>query len=716
MEKKLLRLLIVDDSPDDADLPVTVLRKDGYTVKSQRVQDIAGIRAALDKGNWDVVLAEYTLPHFGALLALDTLKHYRSQLPLIVLTKKISDGNIARVMRAGARDVLLKSDPARLAPVIERELAVIREHNNYHKISELLKEVETKHQAMIDGSREAICYSHEGMHVDANRAYLTMFGYDGLEELEGVPVLNLIDKRDHGKFKEYLRQVGKNSQDGAEPQNFDATRKDGSRLRIEVSLSLIDIGGEKCTQIVVNDVSKRIPHETKVDADSGADSDRDPLTGAYKRDYFLQELAKTIEQAKSSGRNKALLYIELNGLKKINAKLGEFTGDRLLRWISQLFKDKLDDNAVLARFGGDELAVLLQESNPDKAQKIADSLKKSIEDASGSVANHPDAADCTLGLIMIDKTAGSVEKILSLAYGACEQAKKQKKAPLGPVQERSVARAPEESESQRLATWRQRIQRALDHDTFKLVYQPVINLIGDPSEYYEVLIRLPGDDDELISAGEFMPVAEQSGQIHAIDQWVIRHALSGLADLHKDGQKATFFVNLSAHASQNDALLPLIRQTLKDNGLAGRHLVLETDESTFDDNPEQAAEFMRAVEKLGCRLSLDNFGARLATISQLQDLPIEFLKIDGGLVRDAARDNIKQIALKTIVQIAKLLNRKTIGKNVEDEDTLSLLYSYELDYLQGNYFQHAGITPDFSFEGETTLSSDMDTPGWPPAR
>ncbi len=670
------------------------------------------MRAALDKARWDFVLCEYTLPHFGALLALDALKHLRGQPPLIVLTKKISSEDIARVMRAGARDVILKGEPARLAPAIERELTVAQERDDYKKTNELLKEVETKHQAMIDGSREAICYSHDGMHVDANRAYLNLFGYHGLEELAGVPVLNLIEKNDHGRFKDYLRKTARNRQNEDEPPEFDATKKDGSKLRIEVSMSLINIGGETCTQIVVDDISRRSTQRAK----SSADSQHDALTGAYNRDFFLQALAKAIEQAKSGSKSSALLYIELNGLKDINETLGELTGDRLLRWIGQLFRDKLKDNAILARFGGDEFAVLLKETTQRDAQRIADSLKMSIEDASVSVANQADAADCTLGLIVIDKTAGSVEKILSLAYGACEQAKKRKKVPLAAGEDKSNVVAPDDSEPPRLATWRQRIQTALDHDTFQLVYQPVINLIGDPSEYYEVLIRLPGDNDELISAGEFMPVAEQSGQISAIDQWVLQHALRGLAGLHNEGQKATFFVNLSARASQNEALIPLIQQALKEGGLAANHLVLETDESTVDSDPRGTAEFMQALAKLGCRISLDNFGARLASLGQLRDLPIEFLKIDGRLVHDAANDNIKQIALKTIVQIAKLLNKRTIGKNVEDEETLSLLYSYELDYLQGNYFQHADITPDFSFEGETTLSSETDTPGWPPTR
>jgi diguanylate cyclase (GGDEF)-like protein/PAS domain S-box-containing protein len=712
LDKKILRLLIIDDSADDADISVSVLRKNGYMLKSQRVQDLAGIQSALNKAKWDLVVSEYRLPHLGAMLALDTVKHISPDLPFFVLTKKINDADLIEVMRAGARDVILKSEPARIVPAIERELAVVEGWGNYKKTTALLQEIENKHQAMIEGSMEAICYSHEGMHVDVNRAYLDLFGYGGLEELEGVPVLDLIDKSDHGRFKSHLRKADKNNKKPTEPQEFQARKKDGSKATIYVSVSVINIGGENCTQIVVDDGSKH----GGSDNNSGETGLRDPLTGVYKRDYFLHALAKAVGQVKGGGKASALLYVELDGLKAINERFGKAAGDRLLRQVADYFSDTID-NAVISRFGGDEFAVLLHDNNQKNAEAVAEKLRQCVKDASRAAIGQAKAAKCTLGLIMIDRTATSVEKILSLAYGACEQAKKQAHSPAATPPPQEETRTPRvEPGSRNLKTWRPRIQKALDYGAFQLVYQPVINLIGDPSEYFEVLIRLPDDDNELISAGEFLPAAELSGQIHEIDQWVIKHAMTALTYLHKRGQKASFFINLSQHAPQNKELVPLIRQSLRESGVAGEHLILETDESTIGNDPQAAEEFMRDVTRLGCRISLDNFGARLASLGHLRNLPIEFLKIDAALVSDIATDNIKQLVLKTIVQIAKLLNKKTIGKCVEDEDTLSLLYSYEFDYLQGNYFQYANAQPEFAFAGETTLSSDTNPPdgSWPP--
>ncbi len=711
MEKKLLHLLIVDDSPDDADQVLGALRRTGYVLKSQRVQDMTGMQAALQKGEWEVVLAKHVLPHFGASLVLDTLKHAQRALPLIVLADRITDEDIAKLMHAGARDVVRKHDLGRLAPAIERELALAQERTQYRTASERLNEIERKHQAMIDGSREAICYSHDGMHVDVNRAYLNLFGYESLQELEGVPLLDLIDAPDHARFKELLRKGGKKGAREIEPQRFTALCKDGSKLPIEVSLSLINLGGEECMQIIVSDVSQR-PEPLPEMENAG---ELDALTGTYQKDYFLRELGKAVEQAKNDAGRTALAYLELDGLKEANERLGKDAGDRFLRDVADRFRRTFGDSALLSRFGGNEFALLLRGVAPLEMQQLANRLRQCVADAASAVGTPPAAAACALGQIMIDRTAGSVEQVLSWVYSASEQARKQKKVPAASPATRENAGSMPDAESVRLGQWRERIQRALERDAFQLAYQPVINLVGDPSEYFEVLIRLPGDDGQLIPAAEFMSTAEQSGLAHAMDHWVIEHALSGLVDLHKESPHATFFLNVSPQTLLDEGTPPAIQKLLKENGLQGKHLVLETDESVLDKHPKETAAFIKAVTKIGCRISLDNFGGRLSGLDRVRDLPIEFVKIDGSLARAAAHDNVKQLLLKTIVQIAKMLRKKTIGKYVEDEETLSLLYSYELDYLQGNYFQHADARPEYAFAGETTLSSETETPGWPPS-
>jgi diguanylate cyclase (GGDEF)-like protein/PAS domain S-box-containing protein len=713
VEKKILRLLIVDDSPDDAELAVATLRKAGYMLKNQRVQDLASMQAALDKGTWDVVLSEYTLPHFGAQLALDLVRRAHLDIPFIVVTRNIRDPDLVKIMRNGAHDVVMKSQAARLAPVVERELRVFDERRQLRQMTQTLQEVENKNRAIIAGSREAIGYCQEGMHIDANKTYLDMFGYDDLSEIEGVPVLNLIEKSDHPRFKDYLRKAS--SQNPAEPQEFLAVKKDGGHFHAELAISSIILNGENCTQFLVTDVSKRKAVENRLQYLN----QHDPLTGLFNRHHFTQELTKVIERVKSAGSRSALLYLDLNEIKEINDALGHAAGDRLLLKIARLFRDKLGESTVLARFSGDEFTALLNDMSEEQIKKTVAELLSSLKETTFTESGKVFRCDGTISVAVIDKDSDNAQAVLNKAYLSCQHDRPQKAAPAPASPPVGVAEIPAvdmKRETQVMPTtsvdWEIRLKTALEKDGFQLAYQPIVNLHGDPAEYFEVLLRLVGRHGELIHAGEFMGAAEQLGLLASIDRWVVRQSIHSLAALHAEGRQASFFVNLCPAALKEPELLSLLQKQLSLARLKPKFLVLEADESAVMANPEDAAMFMQAARRIGCRFSVDNFGNNLATLNSLRDMPIDFLKISGSLIRNLSTDELTRTSLTAIVDLAKAMEKQTIAKFVEKADDLGILWNLGFDYVQGNYFQQADAQPDYEFADETTLSSDTTSPTW----
>ena len=268
MEKKILRLLIVDDSPDDVELAAQSLRKARYMLKTQRVQDLSSMQAALDKSAWDIVLSEVTLAHFGAAMVVELLKRSQHPIPLVVFARNVKEDDVTKLMHAGALDVVRKDEAFRLGPVIEREMRVAEERRELLALTKKLHELESKHRAVVESAREAIGYCQDGMHIDANPIYLELFGYSQ-GELEGVPVMNLIDKSDQQRFKDYLRKGNKDTQE------FIGVKKDGSRLHVELSAAPVTLNGEACTQIVTSDISKRKAAESRLQYLN----QHDPLTG-----------------------------------------------------------------------------------------------------------------------------------------------------------------------------------------------------------------------------------------------------------------------------------------------------------------------------------------------------------------------------------------------------------------------------------------------------
>lgn len=734
MENKILRLLVVDDSPDDAEVVLSAFRKAGYLLKSQLVSDLGAFQAAIEKGECDVVVAEYAVPHFGASVALEKLKLAAPYTPFVVFTRAIGDADLLKIMRAGAHDVVLKKEPARLVPAVERELRVSAERRQYRQATQSLAEMENKHRAVIEGAREAICYSQDGMHLDANRIYLQVFGYENLDDLEGVPVMNLVDKPDHARFKEYIRKSGGS---GGPPQEFTAVRKDGARFDAEIAVSPITINGEACTQIVVVDISKRKAVENKLHYLN----QHDALTGLYNRQYFLQELGKTVEHAKQAGATGALIYFDFHQMKQLNKQLGHATGDRLLLKATRTLRETLGENVVLARIGDYEFGAILADGGKARLEESTGALRKALAGLSFTEGGQTHKCDCHFASALIGKGVESGHKLLAGLYRSTEPAPVKPvpaatsaaaatappkaapapaaaAAPKAPAAQPAVrppapaAPAPAvAAELKAPSEWQDRIASALAKDGFQLAYQAIINLHGDPAEYFEVLVRMQGRGDELITAGQFMTHAAETGQSAEIDRWVVCQALQALAELHGERRGSTFFVNLAPTVLADTQMLPLLQQTLRATGVPPQHLVLEIDESVLVAAGAAASGFVRNAKRLGVQLSVDNFGRQPVALNYLKDLPIDYLKIDGALVANA-RDPVGLAALKGVVEVAKSIEKKVIAKSVESAQMLSALWNLGIDYVQGNYFQQTDAGTDDEFEGETTLSSETGVPQW----
>jgi diguanylate cyclase (GGDEF)-like protein/PAS domain S-box-containing protein len=689
-------------------------------LKSQRVQDAVGMQAAFNKQQWDVVVSEHTVNHFGAQMALDLLKREGIDVPVIVLAKKIADADMVKIMRAGARDVVHKQQVARLLPVVERELQVARERSNYQKTATTIKEVEEKHRVLVAGAREAICYSHEGMHIDANPAYLHLFGYERPEDLEGIPVLNMIDGKDHARLKEMFRKAVK-EKEAVPAQEFLAVKMDGTRFAVEIAIAAIMLRGEKCHQVNVVDISQRKTIENKLHFLN----QRDPLTGLYNRHAFLQELSKVVDKAKSGAANSALIYIDVDQLRDINDNIGHAVGDRLLIMLARLFRDKAREQDVVARFGGDEFMLLMADVSKVQAQAVADAIVKALKEASFSEAGRLYECNCSLSLTTIDKTSESIQKVLGAASAASAEIKSKKRAaaeppppppppaPPPPLAEPSPVEsaAPAARVTAATAAWTLKIQQALDNQRLQIKFQPIINLHAEPEENYEVLLRISGADNISIRAAEFIRAAEESGQIVILDHKMLERAIDALTNLHKTGRRTNFFVNLSA-ASLGDPEVPLlVQRMLADTGLSPRALVFQVNENAVVSHAEQLPAFIKAIKRLNCRLALDDFNACPESIRLLRNQPFDFITITGALVSDLASDQVCQVLVEAMVGVAKNLEKLVIAKHVEDAQSLSLLWNYGVHYVQGNYFQQPESELNYEFAGET-ISSDHAVAGW----
>jgi EAL domain-containing protein (putative c-di-GMP-specific phosphodiesterase class I) len=234
-------------------------------------------------------------------------------------------------------------------------------------------------------------------------------------------------------------------------------------------------------------------------------------------------------------------------------------------------------------------------------------------------------------------------------------------------------------------TWSERIRTALEQDLFQLFQQPILDVRKNEVTHHELLVRLPGDSGELIPPGTFLYVAEQFGQIQAIDRWVLCQATRLIKRLHDEGNPVTLSVNLSGASITDLSLLEVIEREISETGIDPRALIFEVTETAAIVNIDKARRFADRLAELGCAFALDDFGAGFGSFYYLKHLPFDYLKIDGDFIRQLPSSKPDQLTVKAIVQIAHGLGKRTVAEFVGDEATVRLLRRFGVDFAQGYY-------------------------------
>lgn len=693
---KILRLLILDDSPDDAEQASAALRQAGYMLKSQRLETGVAVEQNLDSGNWDLVLCAHGVASLPARQVVELVLRKQPYVPTLVLARRVSDDELKILMAAGARDVIIKGQWGRLVPAVERELAVAAERRALHDLREAMGQLEARYRTMIEASPEAMSYVQDGMHMDANMAYLRLFGYENIEQLKEIPLLNLVDKQDQARFKAALRKP-----EGAEKsQEFTVVTAGGNRISIEVAMTPLTISGEPCVQVVATDISKRKALENKLQSMR----QRDALTGLYNRAHFLGALDESLKTPAG-----VLIGLTVNRLSQLNQTLGHSACDRMLAHLARQLRELAGGEALVARVAGGQFAVLLGA----KAAAGADDLAKRITDmANGLTAGDGDSStrpDISLLPLRLDAKSGDRQAVLDrifkteIAEPPAQAPATRTAVPATPPAGTKPAAAPVGD----VSGWRQAIQDALAHNRLQLMFQPIINLHGEPRCFYEAQLMLPSGDGTLVAADEYLPSAEAAGLGGKLDRTMMLNVIDALSKHQVEGRAGIAFARLSSAAVQDGALLAAIQMHMKATGVDAGTIVLQLDEATVGAHLDAARAFIHKARAMGLGLAIDNFSGQTLNVEVLASLEIDFLALNCG------PSGLADEALFNAIDAALAVDKLTVARHIQNADIFSTLFARGVHYVQGDYLQPASAGLDYSFEAEQTLASDEPlAPSW----
>jgi diguanylate cyclase (GGDEF)-like protein/PAS domain S-box-containing protein len=405
----------------------------------------------------------------------------------------------------------------------------------------------------------------------------------------------------------------------------------------------------------------------------------DSMTGLINRREFERRLQRVLSTAKMN-ESHALLYLDLDQFKIVNDTCGHVAGDELLRQVSSILTREVRKRDTLARLGGDEFGVLLEQCQRDQAVNIAHQMRLAIQDYCFLWEDRSFRVGVSIGLVPIKPGIDTLASVFRTADSACYAAKELGRNRVHIYQTGDIELVQRHGEMQ----WIPRIQEALAENNFSLFFQPIIPMDSKDGMHYEVLLRMINRNGDLMLPSVFIPVAERYNQMQAIDRWVVQHAFEALSNPDIVPETVGLAINLSGQSLSDPRFLDFVERQIVSNTIQLDRICFEITETAAIANLIHAQRFFSALKPRGCRFALDDFGSGLSSFAYLKTLPVDFLKIDGGFVKDMATDPIDYAMVEAIHRIGHVMGIETIAEFVETKAIFELLKIIGVNYAQGN--------------------------------
>jgi diguanylate cyclase (GGDEF)-like protein/PAS domain S-box-containing protein len=680
-----VKILLIDDDEEDYILTRYIVDefKDNQFTLDWRDNFDDGL-AAFGENRHDIYLVDYRLGERTGLELLREAIKTGCTAPIILLTGQGDKEIDFQAMQAGAADYLVKGELT--APLLERAIRYSLKHAGS---LEEIQNSEAKFRSVIQSASDAILLANqEGKITLWNKAAEMIFGYRE-EEIIGSPVTSILG----AKYAQKAIAVGLQFTLENVLTPFDGKilessgrRKDGSEFPLELSGSVWKTSEGFYYTAILRDITERRAAEDRLVHEATHDS----LTGLPNRAHFTTILESVITDTRADENRKfAVLFLDLDRFKVINDGLGHVIGDKLLIAIAKRLEHCVRPGDVVSRFGGDEFTILLSNIKDCEAVKeIAERLQTKLSEPF-MIDSFEVFTSASIGIILSDVSHDNPESFLRDADTAMYRAKEAGKARYEIFNRAMHVR------NMNLLRLENDLRKSIERRDFRVYYQPIVNIETGITNEFEALIRWEHPEIGFISPTEFIPVAEETGLIVPIGEWVLEESVRQISDWGKmfPEKPLSVSVNLSARQLMHPNLIKQVKEIMKSAALHPDCLKLEVTESMVMDNAEVALEILSELCALGVRLSTDDFGTGYSSLSYLHRFPFERLKIDRSFVGKVDTDAKSEEIVRTIVTLADNLHLEVVAEGIESKSQFQKLREFGCYLGQGYLFSKPVAAP-----------------------
>ncbi|MED4454550.1 EAL domain-containing protein [Metabacillus fastidiosus] len=527
--------------------------------------------------------------------------------------------------------------------------------------------------------------------IDVNNVACERFGYSR-EELLSMSPLDITSKSRLEKVDDTQQELLENTQIMFEGEYISKT---GEKIPSEISASIITLGNKKVTFAISRDIRERKKAEEQIKHLAFHDS----LTGLLNRSSFNSYLNKTIEEIHLTDEKIAVLFLDLDRFKITNDTLGHHIGDLLLVEAARRLENCVSEKDIVARQGGDEFIILLHHTE----QSILDTTSIHIVEELNKpfiIEGHEIFTSPSIGISIYPhdgKDSASLIKNADTAMYAVKTSGKNNY---------QYYSSEMNQKNKRKMLLESALRNVLNHNELSIYYQPKINIHTKELTGVEALLRWNSTEHGTVSPTEFIPIAEESGLIIPIGEWVLKTACRQNKLWQDSGYvPINMSINLSARQFQQNNLIPVIKETLEETQLDSKYLNLEITETMAMININQSVTKLKQLKELGVSLSLDDFGTGYSSLNYLKKFPLDVLKIDKSFIHDIISDEQSTAIVKAIISVSKSLNLTVIAEGVETIEQLEILKSEKCDLAQGYYYSPP--IPAYELEKMLTFTEEL---------
>lgn len=705
-----INILLVDDRPENLLALEAIIEHEDYNL----VKAFSGEEAlkCLLKYDFAAILLDVQMPGMDGFGTAKIIKarEKTKNIPILFITANNMDSeHIFTGYSIGAIDYILKPfDPAILKAKVEGFIEIYKLNKKLMKQADILTEktrelekallqLSTKtselsvSEALANVISETsidtmIVIDENGVILKINPAVKKMFYYDEIE-IFGKNILSLFKSEDSRIYIKTILATIKNLNNLFGYENLKeviAIRREGTSFPAEIQIGKRFVQDKCLIALTIRDITKKKHYQEKIKYMAYHDT----LTNLPNRRLYNDQLTLKLNNARQSNQPLGMMYLDMDRFKYINDSLGHIIGDRMLQEIAKRLSECVRDEDFLARVGGDEFNILLPDTDRESTLEIAETILEVFKKPF-YMDNYELFITTCIGISIFPFDGEDAQVLMRNADAALYRAKEQGK------NRYKVFHSGMNIQSYKTFIMQNDLRKAIERDEFALVYQPRINIESGQVKGAEALLRWKHPSWGTISPTEFIPLAEESGQIIEIGDWVLRAACKQ----NKTWQEAGYTpipisVNFSAQQFLQKDLVDNIQQILSETKVCPNLLEIEITESVILGNETIILNTLNQLRNMGIYISIDDFGTGYSSLSYLKRFPVNTLKIDRSFIRDISNDITKSHSLiSTIISLAHGLNMSVVAEGVETEEQLNILRKYNCEEVQG-YLYSPPVSPD----------------------